>query len=211
MKKKLLGRKKTLKTPRNPKKLNWAAAIQNYLKKNSRSALAENIESLSQKIGAHRSYLFNVLAGRIKDPASDKLFKISDALGVSFLELTQQALEGGPLKPFHATFNQIPILDFSQHGFKIQVITQSHSSFRDFFLGVMRIQPHREIKKWQFKKDSSVCLFVDAGTLEITVGTGTWRVLPNEAFSFDGSFPHKIKNVTSHTSKIFVVTRPPLF
>ena len=66
-------------------------------------------------------------------------------------------------------------------------------------------------KKWQFRENSTVGLFLETGTLEIVYGNKKHTLHANEAVYFDAGVPHKIKNIDSIEAKLFIVTSPSLF
>jgi len=55
-----------------------------------------------------------------------------------------------------------------------------------------------------------IVIYLQQGTLEIMYGGKKIRLLANESAYFDGSLPHRFKNVDTFEAKVFLVTRPPL-
>jgi len=171
---------------------------------------ALTIPWLAKKTGINDKHLFNIVARRIQDPSSDKLVKIAEALGVSFGELATRAMGDYEGAFFVTGFAQRGYIEYSQHGFAIQSLSPPGKNDRDFFVGIMTIKPFKELKKWQFKENSTVCLFVESGTLEITFANRVRKIHSNESVYFDGGIPHKLRNIDSIEARLLLVTRPPL-
>ena len=112
---------------------------------------------------------------------------------------------------FVCGYGERGFIDYPQHGFTIQTLSPQSKSQRDFFFGRMTIKPFKEIRKWQFRENSSVAIFVESGTLEITYGDQKREIHSNESVYFDAGVPHKIKNIDSIEAKLFIVTSPALF
>jgi mannose-6-phosphate isomerase-like protein (cupin superfamily) len=188
----------------------WGEAIKALIEEKKGRGEAVSVQSLSKKTGMNEKHLFNILAQRVQDPASDKLVKIADALGVSFAELATRAMGEWVGSFFICGFGQRGFIEYSQHGFSIQSLSPPGTSERDFFMGLMTIKPYKELKKWKFKDNSMICVFLQQGTLEITYGNKIRRVHANESAYFDGGIPHKFRNIDSIEAKLFLVTRPPI-
>ncbi len=188
----------------------WGKAIKTILEQKKSKGEDISIQSLANKAGMNDKNLFNIVAGRVQDPSSDKLVRIAEALGLSFPELAERAIGAWEGSVFVCGFSQRGYIDYSQHGFAIQSLTPPGATNRDFFVGLMMIKPFKEMKKWKFDKNATIFMFVENGTLEITIGNQIKTVNANESIYFDGGISHKIKNVDSIETKIFLVTRPPM-
>ena len=189
---------------------NWGLAVKELLEEKQGRGEAVSIPWLAKKTGISDKHLFNIVARRIQDPSSDKLVKIADALEVSFGELATRAI-GSYEGNFYVTgFGQRGYIDYSQHGFAIQSLSPPGVGSRDFFMGLMTIKPLKELKKWKFRENSTVCLFVESGTLEMTYGNKVRRIHTNESVYFDGGTPHKLRNIDSIEARLVLVTRPAL-
>ncbi|MBI2166763.1 MAG: helix-turn-helix transcriptional regulator [Candidatus Omnitrophica bacterium] len=188
----------------------WGAAIKGLIEEKQARGEALSIPSLAKKTGIHDKHLFNIVAQRIQDPSSDKLVKIAEALGISFGELATRALGAYEGNFFVTGFGQRGYIEYSQHGFAIQSLSPPGLTDRDFFMGIMTIKPFKEMKKWRFKENSTVCLFLESGTLELTYGNKVRKIHSNESVYFDGGVPHKLRNVDSIEARLILVTRPPL-
>ncbi len=188
----------------------WGQALKALLEEKKARGQDLSVQSLAAKAGLTDKHLFNILAGRIQDPSSDKLVRLADALGLSFAELAARAMGEWEGNFFVCGFGQRGLLDYSQHGFSIQSLSPPGTGDRDFFMGIMSIKPFKELKKWKFKDHSMICLFLESGTLEITYGNKVRRIQSNESVYFDGGIPHKFRNVDSIEARLFLVTRPPL-
>lgn len=188
----------------------WGLAIKGLMKEKQARGEALTIPWLAKKTGINDKHLFNIVARRIQDPSSDKLVKIAEALGVSFGELATRAMGDYEGAFFVTGFGQRGYIEYSQHGFAIQSLSPPGKSDRDFFVGIMTIKPFKELKKWQFKENSTVCLFVESGTLEITYANRVRKIHSNESVYFDGGIPHKLRNIDSIEARLLLVTRPPL-
>jgi len=188
----------------------WGEAIKELIDDRKGQDQEINVTWLSKKTGISDKHLFNIIAGRIQDPSSDKLIKIADAFKISFPELAQRAIGSYSGNFFICSYGQRGFIDYSQHGFSIQSLSPPGTSNRDFFLGLMTIKPYKELKRWKFKDNSMVCIYVQMGMLEINYGGKIRRVHANESCYFDASIPHKFKNLDSTECHIFLVTRPAI-
>jgi len=188
----------------------WGEAIKTILEEKKAKGEEVSVQALAQRSGINDKNLFNIIAGRVQDPSSNKLVNIADSLGITFTELACRAIGEWPGTVFTCGFGQRGYIDYSQHGFAIQSLTPPGTSQRDFFVGLMTIKAFKELKRWRFDNHSVVFMFLESGTLEIVIGNQVKTLHANESIYFDGSIPHKIKNVDSIDSKLFLVTRPPL-
>ena len=189
---------------------NWGAAIRGLLDEKQGRGEAVSIPWLAKQTGINDKHLFNIVARRIQDPASDKLVKIAETLGVSFPELASRAMGGYEGNFFVTGFGQRGYIEYAQHGFSIQSLSPPGVTDRDFFVGIMTLKPFKELRKWKFRENSSVCLFVESGTLEMTYGNQVRKIHSNESVYFDGGVPHKLRNIDSIEARLLLVTRPPL-
>lgn len=189
---------------------NWALAIKDLMEEKRAKGEAVSIPWLAKQTGINDKHLFNIVARRIQDPSSDKLVKIAESLGISFGELAARAMGACEGNFFVTGFAQRGYIEYPQHGFAIQSLSPPGASERDFFMGIMTIKPFKELKKWKFRANSSICLFVESGTLEITYGNHVKKVHSNESAYFDGGVPHKLRNIDSIEARLLLVTRPPL-
>ena len=189
----------------------WGQAIKALLGEKQGHGEAVSIPWLAKQTGINDKHLFNIVAQRIQDPSSDKLVKIAEALGVSFAELATRAIGAYEGNFFVTGFGQRGYIEYSQHGFAIQSLSPPGVGERDFFVGILTIKPFKELKKWRFRENSSVCLFVESGTLEITYGNRLRQIHSNESVYFDAGVPHKLRNIDSIEARLLLVTRPPLY
>ena len=189
----------------------WGKAIKSLLIQKSDTPSPLTVIWLAKKTGLNEKNLHNIIAGRVKDPPSDKLVRISDAFGISFSELATRAMAEDPGNFFVCGYGERGFIDYPQHGFTIQSLSPQSNSQRDFFLGRMTLKPFKELRKWQFRENSSVAIFVESGTLEIIYGEQKREIHSNESVYFDAGVPHKIKNIDSIEAKLFIVTCPALF
>ena len=198
--------------PEHPRKRapHWGLAIKELLEEKKARGEGASIPWLAKRTGINDKHLFNIVARRIQDPSSDKLVKIAEALGISFGQLADRAMGLHEGSCFVTGFGQRGYIDYSQHGFTIQSLSPPGTGERDFFMGIMTIKPFKELKKWKFPASSTVCLFVESGTLEITYGNKIRRIHTNESVYFDGGTPHKLRNIDSIEARLVLVTRPAL-
>lgn len=196
-----------------PKKktLQWGRAIKAAIEDKKEKGENISVPELAKITGINEKNLFNIVAQRIQNPSSDKLLKIADALGISFIELTVRALGLWPGAIFFSRYGDRGNIEYGLQGFSIQALTPPGITHRDFFVGLMRIKPFQELKKWKFKANSTVFLYIESGTLELTLGNKLAKLGSNESVYFDGAIPHKIKNIDSVQARIFLVTRPSLY
>lgn len=188
----------------------WGRAIKALLEERQAKGEAVSIPWLAKRTAINDKHLFNIVARRVQDPSSDKLVKIAEALGVSFGELAVRAMGAYEGSFFVTGFGQRGYIEYGQHGFAIQSLSPPGTSDRDFFVGIMTVKPFKELKKWKFRENSTVSLFVESGTLEITHGNRVKTVHSNESVYFDGGIAHKIRNIDSIEARLLLVTRPPL-
>lgn len=189
----------------------WGKAIKSLLVQKSGSEHPLPVSWLAKNTGINEKNLHNIIAGRIRDPSSDKLVMIADAFKISLAELATRAMAENPGSFFVCGYGERGFIDYPQHGFTIQTLSPQSKSQRDFFFGRMTIKPFKELRKWQFRDNSSVAIFVESGTLEITYGDQKRKIQSNESVYFDAAVPHKIKNIDSIEAKLFLVTSPALF
>jgi len=188
----------------------WGEAIKQILEEKRGRGQEISVPWLAKQAGINAKHLFNILAGRVQDPASSKLVAIADALRISFSELATRAMGEWPGSFYTCGFGQRGFIEYSQHGFSIQSLSPPGTSYRDFFMGIMTIRPFKELKKWKFKDNSTICLYLESGTLELTYGNRSRRLKANESAYFDGGTPHKFRNIDSIEARLFIVTNPPL-
>jgi len=190
----------------------WGKAIQTLLAKKSGSKHPLPVSWLANKTGIKDKNLQNLIGGRIRDMSSDKLVKISDAFEISFSEFAKQAMAESQGCFFVCGFDERGFINYSQHGFTIQSLSPQTNSQRDFFFGRMTLKPFKELRKWQFRENATVAIFVESGTLEVSYGDlPVKKISSNESVYFDAGIPHKIKNIDSIEAKLFIVTSPSLF
>jgi transcriptional regulator with XRE-family HTH domain len=188
----------------------WDLALKGLLHEKSDGNTDLRIGWLSERSGLSKSYLLNVISGKIKDPPSNKLIRIADAFGISFPELATRGMGAQPDSFFKTGFGERGFIDYSQHGFSIQSLSPPGMGRRDFFFGIMILKPLKELKRWQFDKRSMIGVYVEQGTIEIIHGGKMQKLHSNESAYFDASIPHRFKNVDTFEAKIFIVTRPAL-
>jgi transcriptional regulator with XRE-family HTH domain len=188
----------------------WDAAIQALLHEVSDGSKPLPISVLSERTKLSKSYLLNVISGKIKDPPSEKLIRIADAVGISYPEFAMRAIGDHPSSFYKTGFSQRGFIDYSQHGFTIQSLSPPGTGHRDFFMGIMTIKPLKELRRWKFERNSMIGVFVEQGTIEIMHGGKARKLQSNESAYFDGSISHRFKNVDTFEAKLFLVTRPPL-
>jgi len=189
----------------------WGAAIQALLKQKFKEVEPPPVTWLARKTGIHQKHLYNIIAGRVKDPSSEKLVKIACALEVSFPELAGRAMSKDADNFVILTHADRASIEYSQHGFSIESFGPAARNERDFFWGRMTIRPNQTLRLWQFHENSMVRLFVETGLLEIKYGD-TMKVLrTNEAAHFDACVPHRLRNIDSNEAKLLIATSPALY
>ena len=188
----------------------WGKAIKTLLSEKSDHDEPMPVSWLALKTGMNEKNIHNIIAGRVRDPSSDKLVKIADAFGISFSELAARAMEEDAGNFYVCGFGERGFIDYPQHGLSIQSFSPRARSQRDFFWGRMNIKPFRDLRKWKFRDNSTVGIFLESGTLEIIYGSKKRILHANEAVYFDAGVPHKIKNIDSIEARLFLVTSPAL-
>lgn len=189
----------------------WGRAVKSFLEEKSAAKQPLSVSQLAKRTGIHEKNLHNIIAGRVRDPSSDKLVKIADALDISFSHLAMRAIAEDEGNFYICGYGDRGFIDYPQHGFSIQSFSPRSRSERDFFWGQMTIKPFRELRKWQFRENSTVGLMLLSGTLEIVYGSKKKTLHANQAVYFDAGVPHKIKNIDSIEARLFIVTQPALF
>jgi mannose-6-phosphate isomerase-like protein (cupin superfamily) len=196
--------------PQRKKAPQWGLAVKTLIEERKARGEEASVPWLAKKTGINDKHLFNILGTRVENPASDKLVKIAEALGISFGELATRAMGEWNGSFVICGFGQRGWIEYSQHGFSIQSLSPPGTGTRDFFMGLMTIKPFKELKKWKFRDNSMICIFLESGTLEITYGNKVRKLHANESAYFDGGIPHKFRNVDSIEARLFLVTRPPI-
>ena len=77
-------------------------------------------------------------------------------------------------------------------------------------MGIMTIAPLRELKKWRFRENSTVFVYVLLGRIEIAYGKTVKEFVAGGSVYFDGAVEHRFKNFDNDEAKLFLVTRPSL-
>ncbi len=188
----------------------WGAAIKVLMEERRGRGDDASVGWLAEKAGINEKHLFNIIAQRIQDPSSDKLVQIASAFQISFSELATRAMGEWEGAFYTCGFGQRGFIEYSQHGFSIQSLSPPGTSGRDFFMGIMNIKPFKELKKWKFRDNSMICIFLESGTLEVTFGNKIKTLHANESAYFDGGIPHKFRNIDSIEARLFLVTRPAI-
>jgi len=199
------------KDPLPPRSPQWGKAIKTLLAQHSESETPIPVSWLAQKTSINEKNLHNIIAGRVRDPSSDKLVKIAQAFGITFPEFASKAMAEDVGNFFICGFGERGFIEYPQHGFSIQTLSPQSRDQRDFFWGRMSIKPFRDLRKWQFRANSTVAIFLETGTLEIMYGNKRKEIHANQAVYFDAGVPHKIKNIDSIEAKMFIITSPALF
>jgi len=189
----------------------WGKAIKSLLKKKSDLKEPLPVSWLAKKTGLNEKNLHNIIAGRVKNPSSEHLVRISDAFEMSLGEFATRAMAENPGNFHICGFNERGFINYPQHGFTIQSLTPQSRGQRDFFLGRMTLKPFKELRKWQFRDNSTVAIVVEAGTLEMVCGDEKKTISANETAYFDAGLPHRIKNIDSIEAKLFIVASPSIF
>jgi quercetin dioxygenase-like cupin family protein len=169
-----------------------------------------SIPRLSELTSLSQSYLYNVIKGVIKEPAYEKLRRVSDAFQIGYFDLLLQAFEASDGNFFTSDFAGKAIIDYPQHGFKIQSMTPPGAGTRDFFVGIMTVAPLKELKRWRFRDNSTIFVYVLLGKIEIAYGKTAREFVAGKSVYFDGAAEHRFKNLDNDEAKLFLVTRPSL-
>jgi len=188
----------------------WGKAIKNLLSEKSDIKEPLAVNWLARRTSINEKNLHNIIAGRVRDPSSDKLVQIADAFGIAFSEFAARAMAEDEGNFYVCGYAERGYIDYPQHGFSIQSFSPRSRSQRDFFWGRMTIKPFKDLRKWKFDTNATVGLFLESGTLEIQYGSMKRQLHANEAVYFDAGIPHRIKNVDSIEATLFIVTNPPL-
>ena len=169
-----------------------------------------SVPRLSDIAGLSQSYLHNVMRGVIKEPPYQKLKRIADAFQISYFDLLLRAFEVSEGNFFIADFLGKAIIDYPQHGFKIQSLTPPGAGIRDFFVGILTLAPLVELKKWRFRENSTIFVYLLLGRIEIVYGRTQKEFVAGGSVYFDAAVEHRFKNLDTDEAKLFLVTRPSL-
>lgn len=189
---------------------NFGKAIAELIKRQNVGEEKMSVPRLSETTGLSQSYLHNAISGVIKEPTYERLLRIADAFQISYFNLLLEAMEVSEGNFFVAGFSGKAIIEYPQHGFKIQSLTPPGAGTRDFFVGIMTIAPLAELKKWRFRENSTVFVYVLLGRIEIAYGKRTEEFVAGGSVYFDAAIEHKFKNLDNDEAKLFLVTRPSL-
>ena len=188
----------------------WGKAIKSLLSEKSDTPEPRPVKWLALKTEVNEKNLHNIISGRVRDPAGEKLVKIADAFGISMPEFMARAMAEDLGNLYICGFADRKFIDYPQHGFSIHSLTPKARCQRDFFCGKMIIKPFKDLRKWQFTTNSTVFIEVESGTLEFIYGNHKRTVHANETLYFDAGVPHKIKNTDSIEARLLIITSPSL-
>jgi transcriptional regulator with XRE-family HTH domain len=199
------------KTPLR-KRPDFGKAVRSILKDRSEMDAEINVAWLARKSKLNQKTLFNILNGNIQNPSWDKLEAIAEALSVDVTDLIKHAREEQEGHFFISGFKERAVLQYAQHGFQLIVLTPPGAGSRRFFMGLMSIDPQRELSKWKLPDRTMVCAYITDGTLEIELaGNKKHVVTANESVYFDASIEHTLRNIDTVTTKLFIATHPSMY
>jgi len=191
---------------------NFGQAIKLLLAEKTRDGEEKSIRWLAKKTKINEKTLFNIVSGKIQNPSWDKLEAVSEALGVDVTELVLRAKEMFDGNFVICGFKERAVIQFSQHGFSIQTFTPPGARYRDFFMGLVTIEPQKQVGPWKTTAPTTICIYVTDGTLEVFYGENKRQILSaNESVYFDATVEHRFHNIDTVPAKLIMATHPPLY
>lgn len=175
-----------------------------------------SLEKLSELTGIKRQTLHSIENRSIKNPSFANLEKIASALKLNLNELILRARAEFQGNLFKTTASERWSVSFeTEKGFSIYSYSPRTASQRDFFVGVMTMQPKKKLRYWQFDGLAKACIQPwDADLLFVYHGLN-WRreehVLAGETLYYDASIPHTFENLSERKNRALLITYPSLF
>ena len=175
-----------------------------------------SLEKLSELTGIKKQTLHSIENYSTRNPSFPNLEKIASALHVTLNDLLLLARGEAAGNLFKTTVSQRWTVSFElEKGFSIHSYAPLGVSRRDFFVGVMTIQPGKKLRYWKFVDRSKVCIQPWDGEILFTYHGMNWkkemRVLANETLYIDASIPHTYENLHDKVNRVLLVTYPSLF
>jgi hypothetical protein len=153
---------------------------------------------------------------RLKEDSSviywEKIQGLLTATNVSMGEFLKWC-HGKDEKPFYElTAPDRSIINYTYQGLKIHSATPPEGS--QYFLGVFMIDGKSTLakKSWERKNKAMIAIFVEDGSLEVSVGKsrGALPILKGESIYFDGNLGYRLRNPSEQQTRGFIATYPGL-
>jgi len=175
-----------------------------------------SLENLAVITGINKQTLHSIENYSIRNPSFANLEKIASALKVTLNDLLLMARGEFAGNFFKTTAAERWIISFElEKGFSVLAYSPPTASQRDFFTGVMTIQPNKKLKYWQFTAHSKVCIQPWDGEVLFAYHGMNWRkevrLSANETLYFDASIPHSFENLSDKANRVLIVTYPSIF
>lgn len=175
-----------------------------------------SLEKLSELTGIKKQTLHSIENYSTRNPSFPNLEKIASALQVTLNDLLLLARGEATGNLFKTTVAERWSVSFElEKGFSIHSYAPLGVSRRDFFVGVMTIQPGKKLRYWKFVDHSKVCIQPWDGDILFTYHGMNWkkemRVSANETLYLDASIPHTYENLHDKVNRVLLVTYPSLF
>lgn len=175
-----------------------------------------SLEKLSELTGINKQTLHSIENYSIRNPSFTNLEKIAVALKISLQDLLLMARGEFVGNFFKTTVAERWTANFEvEKGFSIHVYSPPGVSQRDFFVGVMTLQPGKRLRYWKFKSNAKVCLQPWEGDILFIYHGMNWRkeekVSVSETLYFDASIPHTIENISERQNRVLLLSCPSIF
>ena len=175
-----------------------------------------SLEKLSELTGIKKQTLHSIENYSTRNPSFPNLEKIASALNITVNDLLLMARAEFHGNLFKTTIAQRWSVSFEvEKGFSIHSYSPLGLSKRDFFVGVMTIQPKKKLRYWKFVDHSKACIQPWDGKIIFTFHGRDWKeeeeVLANQTLYFDPSIPHSFENPSTSPVRMLLTTHPSLF
>ncbi len=175
-----------------------------------------SLEKLSELSGVKKQTLHSIENYSTRNPSFPNLERIASALKTTLNDLLLLARGESIGNLFKTTVAQRWSVSFElEKGFTVHAYSPLGASQRDFFVGVMSIQPRKKLRYWKFVDRSKVCIQPWDGEILFTYHGMNWRkemrVSANETLYIDASIPHTYENLHEKINRVLLVTYPSLF
>jgi len=175
-----------------------------------------SLEKLSELSGINKQTLHSIENHSIRNPSFGNLQKIATSLGMTLNEMILRARAEFRGNLFKTTAADRWTVSFeTEKGFSIYSYSPPGASQRDFFVGVMILQPNKKLRHWQFDGLAKACIQPWDADILFSYHGMNWRreehVLASETLYYDASIPHSFENLSERKNRVLLTTHPSLF
>ncbi len=156
-----------------------------------------SLDALAHKIGYSPEYLADLESDKVTPPVG-ALIQISRALKIDSGSLLSETKK----KARKAGYSQ------RTKAYSYENLTPE-SADKHLWAYLITLEPKQEHERVVFKHEGEEFLYVLDGEVEVTVGETPHTVQIGEAFHFDSSKEHQLKNLIDTESKLLVVVYTP--